>query len=169
MNTVRPGYILPKVGVWCTINRQWIVGPIFFTATITSDVYVDILMQFIALLEEDERECIFQQDGAWLYGCTRQKSLWQCCAGSSVTGLFPHVLPPPQVDLSPRTISCGNTCKITFLKQQYQMRTYSVRYSKIFDDGQSCAKMFWEPSSNTLCKIKSFSSLQCSVFVGCEF
>ncbi len=31
----------------------------------------------------------------------------------------------------------------------------------------SCAKMFWEPSSNTFCKIKSFSFLP--LFVGWEF
>ncbi len=52
------------MGVWCAISRRRIVGPIFFTTTITSDVYADILMQFIALLEEDERNCTFQQDGA---------------------------------------------------------------------------------------------------------
>ncbi len=56
--------LLPsKVGVWCAISWQRVVGPIFKT-TIMSDVYADILMQFIVLLEEDERDCIFQQDEA---------------------------------------------------------------------------------------------------------
>ncbi len=85
----------------------------------------------------------------------------------------------------PWTISCGDTWKIKFLKRSYRMRTYSVKelrkkfnesrltpsvwYSKIFDDGRSCAKMFCEPSSNTFCKIKSFSFLQCSFLSGASF
>ncbi len=52
----------PKVGVWCAISRRWIVSLIFFTTMITSDVYAHILMQFIALFKEDERDCIFQDD-----------------------------------------------------------------------------------------------------------
>ncbi len=92
---------------------------------------------------------------------------------------------PPLSEFVFWTISCGDTWKIKFLKWPYQMRTYfvkelrkkfnescltpSVWYSKIFDNGHSCAKMFWEPSSNTFCKIKSFSFLQYSVFVECEF
>ncbi len=32
--------------------------------TVTQEVYRNIITQFIALLEPDERDCIFQQDGA---------------------------------------------------------------------------------------------------------
>ncbi len=61
-----------------------------------------------------------------------------------------------------------NCVKELWKKFNESRPTTSLWYSKIFDDGHSCAKMFWEPSSNTFCKIKSFSFLQCSVFVGCE-
>ncbi len=89
----------PKVGVWCAIIWRWIVGPIFFTTTITSDMYADILMQFIALLEEDERDCIFQQDGARPH--TSKELIAMLCRffGDRLvsTGLFPpqsRLVPP---------------------------------------------------------------------------
>ena len=53
-----------KIGVWCAMSRQRIVGPIFFNTTVTSVVYADIIQQFIAMLEVNERYCWFQQDGA---------------------------------------------------------------------------------------------------------
>ncbi|PNF22643.1 hypothetical protein B7P43_G07109, partial [Cryptotermes secundus] len=52
-----------KIGVWCAVSRR-IVGPIFFETAVNSPVYQDIITQFIALLEVDERECCSQQDGA---------------------------------------------------------------------------------------------------------
>jgi hypothetical protein len=53
-----------KVRVWCTISRGRIIGPIFFDTTVTSAVYADTVQQFVALLNEDERHCWYQQDGA---------------------------------------------------------------------------------------------------------
>lgn len=53
-----------KIGVWCALSRKRLVGPIFFTTTITAEVYQGILTDFIALLERDERYCWFQQDNA---------------------------------------------------------------------------------------------------------
>jgi hypothetical protein len=40
------------------------VGALFFEDTITAENYPDILTQFIALLEENERDCWLQQDRA---------------------------------------------------------------------------------------------------------
>jgi hypothetical protein len=54
-----------KIGVWCAISRKRIIGPIFFTGTIKSEQYVQILHEFVAHLAEDEIESAhFQQDGA---------------------------------------------------------------------------------------------------------
>lgn len=53
-----------KIGVWCAISRQRIVGPIFFESTVNAEKYREIITDFIALLEPSERDCWFQQDGA---------------------------------------------------------------------------------------------------------
>lgn len=53
-----------KVGVWCAVSPQRVVGPLFFDDTINAERYQEIMMQFIALLEQDERDAWFQQDGA---------------------------------------------------------------------------------------------------------
>lgn len=53
-----------KVGVWCAISQRRVIGPIFFEKSVDSDTYTNIIQDFIALLEEDERYAWFQQDGA---------------------------------------------------------------------------------------------------------
>jgi hypothetical protein len=53
-----------KIGCWCAISRKRIVGPIFFSETVTSEKYQEIIMQSISLLNEEERFCWLQQDGA---------------------------------------------------------------------------------------------------------
>ncbi len=53
-----------KIGVWAAVSRKRVIGPFFFATTITSAVYCDIVKQFIAMLEEDERDVVFQQDNA---------------------------------------------------------------------------------------------------------
>lgn len=53
-----------KIGVWCDVSRRRIVGPIFFSETITAERYQEIIMQFVAMLHVDERYCWLQQDGA---------------------------------------------------------------------------------------------------------
>lgn len=42
-------------------------GPVFFTETINAERYREIVTQFIASLELDERDCWFQQDGATVH------------------------------------------------------------------------------------------------------
>ncbi len=43
-----------KIGVWCAISRRRIVGPFFFTTSINSERYCEIIQQFIAMLELSE-------------------------------------------------------------------------------------------------------------------
>jgi hypothetical protein len=52
-----------KIGCWFVISRNRIVGPIFFSETVTAEKYQDIIIQFISLLDE-ERFWRLQQDGA---------------------------------------------------------------------------------------------------------
>ena len=40
------------------------IGPLFFDTIVTGEVYHDLIKQFIALLDVNERECWFQQDDA---------------------------------------------------------------------------------------------------------
>jgi hypothetical protein len=53
-----------KISCWCAISHKRIVGPLFFSETVTAEKYQDIVMQFISLLNEEERFCWLQQDGA---------------------------------------------------------------------------------------------------------
>jgi hypothetical protein len=50
--------------VWCAISRRRIIGLLFFDTAVTSAVYADIVQQFVALLNEYEQYCWYQQDGA---------------------------------------------------------------------------------------------------------
>jgi hypothetical protein len=43
-----------KIGCWYAISRKWILGPIFFSETITAEKYQEIIIQFISLLNEEE-------------------------------------------------------------------------------------------------------------------
>jgi hypothetical protein len=36
-----------KIGCWCAISHKRIVGPLFFSETVTAEKYQDIVMQFI--------------------------------------------------------------------------------------------------------------------------
>ncbi len=60
VSTLHPG----KIGVWCGMSRRRIVVPIFFTSTITGDVYLDIIPQFVSQLEKSERLSWLQQGNA---------------------------------------------------------------------------------------------------------
>ncbi len=46
------------------MSRKRIVGPIFFTSTITGGVYHDIIQQFVSQLEKSECRSWLQQDNA---------------------------------------------------------------------------------------------------------
>ncbi|PSN52732.1 hypothetical protein C0J52_06140 [Blattella germanica] len=59
---------LPGVHVWCGLSSRGLVGPFFFDATITGEVYLEmvrtsILLGVRALYGADE-EVFYQQDGA---------------------------------------------------------------------------------------------------------
>lgn len=89
----------PKLGIWCAISRKRIVGPIFFTRIITSEIYQGIITQFIALLDQEERDCLFQQDGARPHTSHETMEFLREFFGDRVisTGLWP----PRSPDLSP--------------------------------------------------------------------
>ena len=54
------------MNVWCGIMCNRIIGPFFFNeASITADVYLDLLTEYVALqLIDFQPTIIFQQDGA---------------------------------------------------------------------------------------------------------
>ena len=52
-----------KIGVWCAVSRKRIVRPLFFKSTVDVSVYRELIQQFVALLEVNERYSWFQQDG----------------------------------------------------------------------------------------------------------
>ena len=49
-----------KIGVWCAISRRRVIGPLFFETSINAEAYQELIQQFIALLQVDERNCWFQ-------------------------------------------------------------------------------------------------------------
>ena len=54
-----------KVGVWCAMSRRRIIGPIFFTETITAERYCnEIFCSFVDELSEEKLTAYLQQDGA---------------------------------------------------------------------------------------------------------
>jgi hypothetical protein len=61
-----------KTGCWCAISRKRIVDPIFFSEIVTAEKYQEIIMQFTSLLNEEERFCWLQQDGATSHTETQQ-------------------------------------------------------------------------------------------------
>lgn len=67
----------PKVNVWCGIMCNQIIGPLLFfhEASITANVYLDLLTEYVApQLHDLQPDIIFQQDGAprhWGFGSTR--------------------------------------------------------------------------------------------------
>lgn len=88
-----------KIGVWCALSRRRIIGPIFFTCTVDSNVYCDIINQFISLLEVDERDIIFQQDGARPHTSVQTTAFLKSFFGNRLVskGLWP----PRSPDLTP--------------------------------------------------------------------
>ena len=47
-----------KIGVWCAVSRRWIIGPLFFEASINAEAYQELIQQFIALLQVDEHNLV---------------------------------------------------------------------------------------------------------------
>ena len=56
----------PKVNVWCGFMCNRVIGPFFFhERTITADVYLDLLTEYVApQLIDSQPTIIFQLDGA---------------------------------------------------------------------------------------------------------
>jgi len=54
-----------KIGIWCGMYQQHIIGPIFFDATITTAAYMEIFNTFVNQMDDEELSIgYFQQDGA---------------------------------------------------------------------------------------------------------
>jgi hypothetical protein len=77
-----------KVGVWCVILRNRIIGPIFFSDTINSKPYSKVIFYlFIGPFKEDEISHGYFQKGI----ATAHTALvfpWGCCATCSGTKIF---------------------------------------------------------------------------------
>jgi hypothetical protein len=56
-----------KIGVWCAISRHRIIGALFLGTSINAEAYQELIQQFIALLQVDERNSWFQQDSATVH------------------------------------------------------------------------------------------------------
>jgi hypothetical protein len=76
-----------KVAVWCAVSRRRIIGPIFFSETITAERYQELIMNFIFLWEVDEKDCWFQQDGATAHtGNSTMQMLSEFMVAPSIPG-----------------------------------------------------------------------------------
>jgi hypothetical protein len=75
------------------------VGQLFFEEIITTQNYLSLLTQFIALLEENVRDCRFQQDGANTLTAETRTAFLQDFFGDRIVtcGLWP----PESPDLTP--------------------------------------------------------------------
>jgi hypothetical protein len=53
-----------KIGCWCAISRKRIVGPIFFSETVTEEKYQEIIMKFFIV---ERRRMFFLLTAGWRY------------------------------------------------------------------------------------------------------
>jgi hypothetical protein len=88
-----------KVRVWCAISRWRIISPIFFSETITAEHYQELIMNLISLLEVDERDCWFQQDGATVH--TANSTMQMLSEFSGFCIISRNLWPARSSDLSP--------------------------------------------------------------------
>lgn len=77
-----------KTGVWCTTSCAHIVGPIFFDTTVNSEVYLNVINQFNAVLEVDKWCCLFQQDSAAYHTSNDMRSILGPTSWLVTCGLF---------------------------------------------------------------------------------
>jgi hypothetical protein len=64
-----------KIEVCCAVSQPRIVGTIFFEETVIAGRFQDILMQFVALLEVNERKAWLRQDGATCHTAMKTMAL----------------------------------------------------------------------------------------------
>jgi hypothetical protein len=60
----------------CEVSRKRIVGPLFFEETIIAENYSDLLNKFIALLQQIQRVCWFQQDWSAAHTADTTAAFW---------------------------------------------------------------------------------------------
>jgi hypothetical protein len=76
------------------------VGPIFFSETVTAEKYQDIIMQFISLLNEEERFCWLQHDGVTLHTANSTMEMLKQFFDNRI--ISKNLWPPRSPDLTPR-------------------------------------------------------------------
>jgi hypothetical protein len=76
-----------------------IIGPIFFSQTITVERYPKLILNFISLLEVDKHDCWFQQDGAAVHTANSTMQMLREFFGGHI--ISQHLLPPRSPDLLP--------------------------------------------------------------------
>jgi len=89
-----------KIGVWCGMSRQCIIGPIFFNATITTAAYMEIFNTFVNQLDDEELSVeYFQQDGVTSHTSHTGMAEIQYFFGDRV--ISKGLWPPRSPDLTP--------------------------------------------------------------------
>jgi hypothetical protein len=88
-----------KVKVWCAVSRRRIIGPIFFSETITAILYQELIMNSISLLKVDEQDCWFQQHGATAHAANSTMQMLNDFFGGRI--ISRNLWPPRSPDLSP--------------------------------------------------------------------
>jgi hypothetical protein len=105
-----------KIGVRCAISRRRIIGPIFFDTTVTSAVYADTVQQFVALLNEYERYCWYQQDGATCHTSNETMTLLKQFFDDRI--ISKNLWPPRSPDLTPTDFFLWDYLKETVYKKK---------------------------------------------------
>jgi hypothetical protein len=92
-----------KIGVWCALSKTRIIGPIYFTDTISAQRYKEILEKFVRKLRGNDISSIFfQQDGAPAHRASMIKKYLHEIFPDRVIGMgFPYDWPPRSPDLTP--------------------------------------------------------------------
>lgn len=103
-STTNPHSVMPKplhsqkIGVWCAVSRKRIVGPLFFESTVDGSVYRELIQQFVALLEVNERYSWFQQDGATCHTSNETMDMLEAFFGDRL--ISKNLWPPRSPDLT---------------------------------------------------------------------
>ena len=89
-----------KIGVWCGMSRQRIIGSIFFEETIKTAAYMEIFNTFVNQLDDEELSVgYFQQDGATSHTSHASMAEIQTFFGDRV--ISKGLWPPRSPDLTP--------------------------------------------------------------------